>query len=303
MQIIANLLLRKDVALTFASVAGAEYLPEEGLFVYDELMDPYQSFYDLGWTMEFVGSDMEMSSTFPWGSFMGSCPSTAFFFYDAESGVLYNPYGEQCGYTHNIDGLRSEAYGSSIYRSCTFSSSYDMQNQYFVEAFFMLEEGETVTADTPIYAVQCGSLSSSSAGEYILPEGELTPNQLATITSEFFDDFYHNSDVGGKTTNYALASFFGKPDEINTAFLPLQSDAELEQWCEKYLNLSASDLKVMQAPGTAECGTPYVTLLSGNQQNDLLTLHYYNEMQKQYAVLVLRKTNDGYQFVSNLPEA
>lgn len=298
-QAVTELLLHKETALSFASTAGAAYVEDAGLFVYDELENPYQSMLDKGYTLEFAGSDLGWEAQRPWGERMKSCSVFQFFFYDAATAMLYNPYGEAIGYTHNIDGLRGEG-GDLILRYSTFQGSAVEHTQYGVMAFYNNDGG--VEKNTPIGAVTCGSFAVSGAGTGALPETELSDQELTRIGSEFFDDYYHDKNAGTKPANYFLSSFYESPQTVDLSPMPTQDPAVWARWCRDYLGISPADVKMdVSQLGTKPCETPYVTFQQGSVSDGKLTLRYYNEMLRQNAVLTLRKNGDSYQFLSNLP--
>lgn len=300
-QAMANLLLRKQAALAFSSVAGAEYIEEKDLFVYDTLTDPYRGFTDKGWTLEFLGQSTTLDTGEHWGATNTVVPTMGCFWYDPASGAYYDLDGVQLGLTHNLEGLSDGIDCISVWKTTTFSSG--QRRSFKVSTVRANYAIETVTEQTPILSVFVGSQMIDTGEVVSFSENTLTDAELTELSDTFFDDYYHDSSAGEKTTNYALANFFSKPEELDIAFLPLQSENELEQWCRQYLGISSVELQApQQLVGTKECDIPYIAFFSGKRQDDLLILRYYNEMLRQHTILTLRQTDEGYQFVSNLPE-
>ena len=45
---------RTDVQVQHQSTSGAEYIEEDNVYVYDEIINPFQQFYDNGWELGLV---------------------------------------------------------------------------------------------------------------------------------------------------------------------------------------------------------------------------------------------------------
>lgn len=299
-QAVAELLLRKPVVMSFSSVAGAEFVPDEGMLVYDALENPYQGLLDRGLSPEFPGSDLEFASQTPWGNRFGMIPYW-FYWYDAASAMLYNPYGEQIGYTHNIEGLRTEFDGSLIFRNVSFIGSRITQTHYGVQVLYPV--GKDISSNTPIEQIRCGSFTISSAGSDVPQEGWLSVAELTELNSTFFDDYYHDEAAGAKVTNYFLSSFYSSTKELDISLLPTKDPAELAQWCETYFGIPVDALQMdVSRLGSKTCEIPYVVFTQGSVKDGILQLYYYNEMLCQDAVLTLQQTESDYIFVSNLPK-
>ena len=312
-QALTNMLLGKEVELSFGSVAGAEFIQDESLFVYDVLENPYQEFLDKGWTLEISGSDCEQS-TAGWGKASNLAPSVDIFgWYDAESATLYDLYGDVLLHTHAIDKLRTEFYGRSVADFSGVNPRGAHYNPYGVMLSFPFYK--TITLDTPIEYLNCGSQSfyiTPSIGCYNpTDQGKTLEQQVRALETDFFDDYYRDAHAGEKVSNYFAASFYSRPEDVDITVLPTQDQAELAQWCEMYLGISVDELSSDPATvGTAESETPYIAFVEAEisdpdkisaEDGDLLYLSYYNEIQRQDAVLTLLVVGDGYQFVSNLP--
>lgn len=306
LQAMVNLLLRKEVVLSFTSAAGAKYIETEHLFVYDTLENPFQEYMDRGWTLEWTGSAASELQNGAWGA-SDYCWSDFYpFWYDAETATLYNLYGEKIGYTHAIDELRTE--GSGIFSWCLTKQRGTSFTQYCVVTDY--SPMQTITLDTPISFIGCGSINVSvGLVADIAQEGYINPLAVLELEKTFFDDYYRDPEAGSRTTNYFLASFYERPEDIDITLLPTQNQGELAQWCETYLGISVDALTTDPATvGTGSCETPYVAFNTDAQieiDEDTGTqyylLRYYNEIQQHYALLTLRVTDGGYQFVSNVP--
>lgn len=295
------LLLHREIPLQLQSVAGAEYIPEEDLFVYDELQDPFQDYYDRGWTLEFTGSNLEYDSSYSWGDPYSGSSVTEYmvcFWYDREEARLYDIFGEEMGYTHNIEGLRSQSGEDLLF--CTYQPRYSDMIFHCIS----LDYGrEVVNQDTPVANIKIGTvIQGGQSGEFLIPPPNLNHEEIESLESDFFDDYYHDPLAGEKVTNYFLGSFYGSPEEIDISVLPTKDPVQLDQWCRTYLGIEAASLKQpLDTLGTAEINDPYLVLRTGEKQGDLVILNYYNEILCEFAVLTLRVTDSGYQFVSNLP--
>lgn len=306
LQGMVNLLLRKEVALSFASAAGAEYIEAENLFVYDTLENPFQEYMNQGWTLEWTGSAAPELQAGAWGEADYCWADFYPFWYDAETAIMYNLYGEKLGYTHAIDLLRTE--GSGAFGWCLAKPRGIGFTQYCVVTDYA--PMQTITLDTPISFIGCGSINMSvGLVADMEQEGYVNPQKILELEQTFFDDYYRDPEAGSKVTNYFLASFYERPEDIDITLLPTQEQGELTEWCETYLGISAEELTSDSATvGTGSCETPYVAFNTDAQVKidegtgtQYYLLRYYNEIQRHYALLTLRVTDGGYQFVSNVP--
>ena len=74
---------------------------------------------------------------------------------------------------------------------------------------------------------------------------------------------------------------------------------------QEYLGIGIEDvdMDISKLGANAYQDIPYVCLSfgSGNRQNDMIEIRYYNEMLQSYAVLTIREKAEGYVILSNLP--
>ncbi len=292
----AQLLLRKPVALSFRSVAGAEYIPEAALFVYDKLEDPFQEYRDRGWSLEFEGSDLNRSGEDAWGETFLSPFFGPIFWYDPSTAMLYHPNGEDMGYTHNIGGLRHE--GGDTFYWCRNTSRTTDPFYYTVQ----IQYSGIPTEETPIYYIEVGSIivGGIEGSITILPEGVLSTADLVELENTFFDDYYRNPNPDRKVTNYFTSCFYSSPEEMDPSVLPTEDPAQAEEWCLQYLG-TLPEGPAMEKPVSTGEWLPYLAFQSGKVTGEIYTLEYYNEVHMTDAVLTLQKTVDSYLFLSNLP--
>lgn len=93
-QDVITMVFRKDVPVDHASVDGAEYVEAEQVYVYDELSNPYQSYIDKGWELQYVnevGDDgyQELVDKTDYMPFFTCIP----LWYDKD-GSIYDMYGD-----------------------------------------------------------------------------------------------------------------------------------------------------------------------------------------------------------------
>lgn len=315
-QAMANTLLGKEVHLSFSDVAGAEFIESERLFVYDELENPMQPFLDRGWTLEVAGSDSDLSLQ-NWGvAEFAQTSILVLFWYDTDTATVYDFSGEMIGHTHAIELLRSDIYGFQVMEWCGIHPR-SKENRYERRGVVIqFTRGKILTLDTPIEFVRCGTIGECSLPYMVAwnqtDQGEALAKQVHSLEIEFFADYYRDPAAGEKITNYFLANFFESPEDVDITVLPTTDPAELASLCETYLGISVDQLSADPATvGTSDCGTPYVAFTEALLEDrnkisadpgDLIFLSYYNEIQRTPAILTLRRTEDGYQFISNLPD-
>ena len=84
---------RTDVQVQHQSTSGAEYIEEDNVYVYDELINPFQQFYDNGWELDLVRfggvEDAEWGST---TSIIGESYTPLWY---AKDGTVYDMYGDE----------------------------------------------------------------------------------------------------------------------------------------------------------------------------------------------------------------
>ena len=295
-----DLMLRKHVELSCASVAGAEYIEGADLFVYDRLEDPYQQYYEKGWTLEFWCSGYDDTSSWDAEATIWSAPNFCFW-YDAETAQIYDMEGALIGYTHNIDGLRS---GQASLKTCLFDRTY-ADSLLLTSCNVYYDAQIVIRKETPISSVFCGSVSMYVGdGSITPPDHILSQKNLAELGRDFFDNYYDTNCNREKLTNYLICSFYAAPEEIDLSTLPLKSEEELEEFCREYLGIEASQLSAGHSnmgTGSAKQFPPYLVLESGEVNGSIVTLRYYNEVLCMESILTLRQTENGYQVVSNLP--
>lgn len=90
---LCTMMFRKDVKLHHQSTSGAEYIAEDGLYVYDKLLDPFQEFKDRGWELDYaeyfpIQKDKVWNSDFD-GSYQ-YCP-----IWYSSDGTMYDLYGDK----------------------------------------------------------------------------------------------------------------------------------------------------------------------------------------------------------------
>ena len=315
-QAMANTLLGKEVHLSFSGVAGAEFIESERLFVYDELENPMQPFLDRGWTLEVAGSVSDLSLQ-KWGvSEFAQTSILVLFWYDVDTATVYDFSGEMIGHTHAIDLLRSDIYGFQILEWCGIHPRSNENRYERRGVVIQFTGGKILTLDTPIEFVRCGTIGECSLPYMVAwnqtDQGEALAKQVHSLETEFFDDYYRDPAAGEKITNYFLANFFERPEDVDITVLPTTDPAELASLCEAYLGISVDQLSADPVTvGTSDCGTPYVAFTEALLEDrnkiaadpgDLIFLSYYNEIQRNPAILTLLRTEDGYRFVSNLPD-
>ena len=317
-QAMASTLLGKEIRLSFSNVAGAEYIESEGLFVYDELDNPMQAFLDRGWTLEIAGS-VSNGTTQDWGegaSAFTQANILVLFWYDSDTATVYDFSGELIAHTHAIELLRSDQCGIQALEWCGIHPR-SKENQYERRGVVIKFTGETVlTLDTPIEFVRCGTIGGCSLPYMVAwnqtDQGAALTEQIHSLETEFFDDFYRDPNAGGKITNYFLANFYERPEDVDITVLPTTDLAELAYLCDTYLGISMDQLSAEPATvGTSACETSYAAFTEAYLEDrskiaaepgDVIFLSYYNEIQRRPAILTLCRTEDGYQFVSNLPD-
>lgn len=96
-QDVITMVFRKDVPVAHASVDGADYIESEQVYVFDELINPYQSFIDKSWELQYMNYfGDEVYEKGGWGDLN---EGILFFFsyiplwYDQE-GNIYDMYGD-----------------------------------------------------------------------------------------------------------------------------------------------------------------------------------------------------------------
>ncbi len=326
-QAMVNTLLGKEVQLSLASADGAEYIEDAALFVYDELENPFQEFLDRGWTLEMTESVFDEDAPLDDWDETDGIPVTfnTLFWYDENTATVYDFTGEVLAHTHALDQLRADPvagnYGMKVLDWCGLHPR-GMGSEYAICGVdLQFEPGKTISLDTPISYVRCGNVGNCNlfvnGHAKIIPKqggdgGVSLTKQLLAIESTFFDDYYRDASAGGKVTNYFIASFYERPEDVDITVLPTTDQEELARWCETYLGISVDDLTADPATvGTSECETPYVAFQQAYTDEDeqlaakegeLIHLTYYNEIQRREAILTLCVVGDGYQFVSNVPD-
>lgn len=308
-QAMANLLLRRPTPLALASVAGADYIAEAGIFVYNALEDPFQPFYDKGWEL-YAPEQMHPSYEFGWGEAgetgkpdaVNLGADLAPVFYDCETGCFYDPHGRPLAVSHNLEGfLSSFELGSLLLSACGFTP----RDRSFALPSVSVEYAQGIVGlDTEIAYLSFGETlcGTPAQGDYILPGNVLTPKELLHMEQQIFDDYYRDPAAGEKLTNYFTLCFYDAPEAFDVSYLPAASSAQLSEWTEQYLGLPLTSLQsTAQSAGSALSEPPRIALLCGSRVENRLTLGYYNEYQRSYAVLVLEETETGIRFLSNLP--
>jgi len=307
-QAMANLLLRRSTPLALASVAGAEYLAEAGLFIYDTLEDPFQAFYDRGWKL-YAPDQMHPKYDFGWGEAGDTGKPDAVnlgaeltpVFYDEATGFFYDPHGRALAVSHNLDGFLSGELGNLLLSDCGFTPR---DRCCVLPAISVEYSSGIVDLDTEIAFLSFGEtlFGSGVQGDYGLPGNQLSPKELLALERQIFDDYYRDPEAGSRLTNYFTLCFYDTPEAFDPGCLPEADDAQRSEWTEQYLGLPLTDLR----GGASACvlsEPPRIALLCGIRDNDRLTLGYYNEYQRGYAVLVLEETETGVRFLSNQPAA
>ena len=302
-QCVADLLLRKKVLLSFESVAGAIFDEATQRFTYQSLEDPFQEYRNNGWTLEFVSSSLRFYKDIAWGETIAPVSeATMCFWYDPLTYYLYNMKGEKIGYTHNIEGLRN---GEALLSCCFSDNPFRIQTEHVSASF---SYSQKTTSNSPVEKIEIGTIILSAEGNYYAtPDTFVSPVELEEIGRTFFTDFYHAGDLfdnSNVSANYFLSSYYTSPSEIDISRLPLTDDQEADLLLKDYLGIGIEDVDMDKS----ELGTnayqdiPYVCLsfASGNRQNDIIEIRYYNEMMQSYAVLTLKETAEGYVILSNL---
>ena len=89
---------REDVPVSHASVDGAEYMEEDKVYVYDELQDPLQEYYDKGWKLLYIPRQDKYYDATWGGDYQDEdhpvILSYEIYWYD-ETGMLYNANGQE----------------------------------------------------------------------------------------------------------------------------------------------------------------------------------------------------------------
>ena len=306
-QAMANLLLRRSTPLTLASVAGAEYLAEESLFVYDALEDPFQPFYDRGWKL-YAPDQMHPRYDYGWGEAGETGKPDAVnlgaeltpVFYDEATGFFYDPHGRALAVSHNLDGFLSEELGNLLLSDCGFTSR---DRCCALPAVSVEYAPGIVELDTEIASLSFGEtlFGSGVQGDYVLPGNQLSPKELLALERQIFDDYYRDPEAGARLTNYFTLCFYDAPEAFDPGCLPEADEAQRSEWSEQYLGLPLTALQGASVHALSE--PPRITLLCGSRDEAHLTLGYYNEHQRSYAVLVLEEAETGVRFLSNQPAA
>ena len=86
-------LFRKEVVITHGSVAGATYMEKEGVYVYNELIDPMKANSEKGWKVIYL--DRPENLGFKWGDRADNLTVSMMFpFWRDEEGNIFDIYGE-----------------------------------------------------------------------------------------------------------------------------------------------------------------------------------------------------------------
>ena len=86
-------LFRKEVVITHGSVAGATYMEKEGVYVYNELIDPMKANSEKGWKAIYL--DRPENLEYKWGDRADYLPMSMMFpFWRDEEGNIFDIYGE-----------------------------------------------------------------------------------------------------------------------------------------------------------------------------------------------------------------
>ena len=85
---------RTDVQVQHQSTSGAEYIEEDDVYVYDELINPLQQFYDNGWELDILPFNLVEEDTSWNGGYVTVGNSYTPIWY-ASDGTVYDLYGEK----------------------------------------------------------------------------------------------------------------------------------------------------------------------------------------------------------------
>ncbi len=152
---------REDVPVSHASVDGAEYMAEDKVYVYDELQDPLQKYYDKGWKLLYIPrQDKYYDAT--WGGDYQDKDhpvilSYEIYWYD-EAGMLYNANGQEMFRVENpaeqikdLGNFKHYQEPSGYWPATDVFMEIDIQTQTLA-----VEPGIT-TKETPVFQISVGT--------------------------------------------------------------------------------------------------------------------------------------------------
>ena len=148
---------RTDVQVQHQSTSGAEYIEEDNVYVYDELINPLQKFYDNGWELDFVPS-----------SYIGDEQD------DAWGGDLFIVSADYLPIWYGPDGTVYDMYGDIYFKQ------EDPQNR-FKDSNQMVEYMLKINVFTPPAYVPWGQIAISI--EPVVKEGTVGNDVSSTINS------------------------------------------------------------------------------------------------------------------------
>ena len=152
---------RTDVQVQHQSTSGAEYIEEDNVYVYDELINPFQQFYDKGWELDLVRfggvEDAEWGST---TSIIGESYTPLWY---AKDGTVYDMYGDEYFKQQDPSNRFESEYNDFAAYMC--ENGYIEYRTYFprgdIDIDFdsnYLDTGGKMGANTPITSVDVGMI-------------------------------------------------------------------------------------------------------------------------------------------------
>lgn len=152
---------REDVPVSHASVDGAEYMAEDKVYVYDELQDPLQEYYDKGWKLLYIPSQDKYYDATWGGDYQDKdhpvILSYEIYWYD-EAGMLYNANGQEMFRVENpaeqikdLGNFKHYQEPSGYWPATDVFMEIDIQTQTLA-----VEPGIT-TKETPVFQISVGT--------------------------------------------------------------------------------------------------------------------------------------------------
>ena len=152
---------RTDVQVQHQSTSGAEYIEEDNVYVYDELINPFQQFYDNGWELDLVRfggvEDAEWDST---TSIVGTNYTPLWY---AKDGTVYDMYGGE--YFKQQDPSNRFESPDNDFMAYMCENGYIEYRTYFPKGEIRIDfdydnsiDKGKIGADTPIASIEVGMI-------------------------------------------------------------------------------------------------------------------------------------------------
>ena len=159
---------REDVPVSHASVDGAEYMAEDKVYVYDELQDPLQEYYDKGWKLLYIPSQDKYHDATWGGDYQDEdhpvILSYKIYWYD-ETGMLYNANGQEMFRVKNpAEQIKNEENYIHYEEAAGYRPSTDVCITIDIQNQMLAIEPRVTTKETPIFKISVGTGIVSYAG-------------------------------------------------------------------------------------------------------------------------------------------